>query len=61
MLKYYSFVSSQKMSTLSAKLSWSYYDEILKFKDYGENLQEYILKFMDYKSTFTKILKKVYK
>ena len=33
MLKYYSFVSEEKLPTLSAKLSWSHYDEILKFDD----------------------------
>ena len=33
MLKYYNFVSEGKMPTLSAKLSWSHYDEILRFDD----------------------------
>jgi len=33
MLKYYNFVSEQKLPTLSAKLSWSHYDEILRFDD----------------------------
>ena len=33
MLKYYSFVSEEKLPTLSAKLSWSHYDEILRFDD----------------------------
>ncbi len=33
MLKYYSFVSEEKVPTLSAKLSWSHYDEILRFDD----------------------------
>ena len=33
MLKYYSFVSEGKVPTLSAKLSWSHYDEILRFDD----------------------------
>ena len=33
MLKYYDFVSEEKLPTLSAKLSWSHYDEILKFDD----------------------------
>ena len=33
MLKYYNFVSEEKLPTLSAKLSWSHYDEILKFDD----------------------------
>ena len=32
-LKYYNFVSSEKLPTMSAKLSWSHYDEILKFDD----------------------------
>lgn len=31
MLKYYNFVSGGKLPTLSAKLSWSHYDEILRF------------------------------
>ena len=29
MLKYYNFISSGKLPTVSAKLSWSHYDEIL--------------------------------
>ena len=33
MLKFYRFVSVEKMPTLSAKLSWSHYDEILRFDD----------------------------
>ena len=33
MLKYYTFISSEKLPTLSAKLSWSHYDEILGFDD----------------------------
>ena len=33
MLKYYTFVSNGKLPTLSAKLSWSHYDEILGFDD----------------------------
>ena len=33
MLKYYNFVSEKKLPTLSAKLSWSHYDEILRFDD----------------------------
>ena len=33
MLKFYRFVSAEKMPTLSAKLSWSHYDEILRFDD----------------------------
>ena len=33
MLKYFNFVSDKKLPTVSAKLSWSHYDEILKFDD----------------------------
>ena len=33
MLKYYNFVSEGKLPTVSAKLSWSHYDEILRFDD----------------------------
>ena len=33
MLKYYKFVSEEKLPTLSAKLSWSHYDEILRVDD----------------------------
>ena len=32
-LKYYNFVVDEKMPTLSAKITWSHYDEILKFND----------------------------
>ena len=33
MLKYYNFVSKEKVPTVSAKLSWNHYDEILRFDD----------------------------
>ncbi len=33
MLRYYDFISKGKLPTLSAKLSWSHYDEILRFDD----------------------------
>ena len=36
MLKYYNFISTEKLPTMSAKLSWSHYDEILKFDDINE-------------------------
>ena len=32
-LKYYNFITTAKLPTLSAKLSWSHYDEILRFDD----------------------------
>ena len=38
MLKYYNFISSEKLPTVSAKLSWSHYDEILKFDDINKIL-----------------------
>ena len=34
MLKYYKFISSKNVPTLSAKLSWSHYDEILKLDNF---------------------------
>lgn len=36
MLKYYRFASNEKLPTVSAKLSWSHYDEILKFNDFNK-------------------------
>ena len=36
MLKYYKLISEGKLPTLSAKLSWSHYDEILRFDDINE-------------------------
>ena len=36
MKKYYNYISSQKVPTLSAKLLWSHYDEILKLDNYNE-------------------------
>ena len=41
MLKYYNFISEGKLPTLSAKLSWSHYDEILRF-DYINKISYYI-------------------
>ena len=37
-LKYYNFIKTSKLPTLSAKLSWSHYDEILKFDDISKIL-----------------------
>ncbi|MBP3635096.1 MAG: hypothetical protein J6J17_01375 [Bacilli bacterium] len=33
MIKYYEFISSNKVPTVSAQLTWSHYDELLKFND----------------------------
>ena len=38
MLKYYNFISNKKLPTLSAKLSWSHYDEILRYDDINKVL-----------------------
>ena len=37
-LKYYNFITTAKLPTLSAKLSWSHYDEILRFDDINKIL-----------------------
>ena len=37
-LKYYNFIITAKLPTLSAKLSWSHYDEILRFDDINKIL-----------------------
>ena len=41
MLKYYNFISTEKLPTLSAKLSWSHYDELLRFDDINKILYDY--------------------
>ena len=33
MIKYYLFLSNEKLPTVSAKLTWSHYDELLKLND----------------------------
>jgi len=38
MRKYYNFISTRKLPTVSAKLSWSHYDEILRFNDINKIL-----------------------
>jgi len=38
MLKYYNFISTEKLPTMSAKISWSHYDEILRFDDINKIL-----------------------
>ena len=38
MLKYYNFISNGKLPTVSAKLCWSHYDEILRFDDINKIL-----------------------
>ena len=42
MLKLYKFLSNQKVPTMSAKLSWSHYDEILKLSNQNE-IEYYIM------------------
>ena len=36
MLKYYNFISKGKVPTVSAQLSWSHYDELLRYDDYNK-------------------------
>lgn len=36
MVKYFNFMSNVKVPTLSAKLSWSRYDELLKYRDFNK-------------------------
>ena len=36
MIKYYEYVAKEKVPTVSAKLSWSHYVELLKFEDINE-------------------------
>ena len=36
MIKYYKYISSRKVPTVSVQLSWSHYDELLKFNDTGK-------------------------
>lgn len=40
MLKYYTFVSNGKLPTVSAILSWSHYDEFLRFDDINKITEE---------------------
>jgi len=41
MIKYYEYVTKEKLPTVSAQLSWSHYDELLKFNDV-EKINYYI-------------------
>ena len=36
MIKYYNYISNEKVPTMSAKLSWSHYDELLRLDDIQE-------------------------
>ena len=36
MLKFYNFMVEEKLPTVSAKLTWSHYDELLKFNNIDE-------------------------
>lgn len=42
MIKYFNYINAQKVPTLSAKLSWSHYDELLKLND--NNIINYYIK-----------------
>ena len=45
MIKYFLYIYNQKVPTVSAKLSWSHYDELLKLKD--EYMISYYIKILE--------------
>ena len=59
MLKYYNFVTSEKMPTLSAKISWSHYDEVLLFDDI--NKINYYLSIVEEKNLSVRKLRTIIK
>ena len=54
-LKYYNFIITAKLPTLSAKLSWSHYDEILRFDDI--NKIKYYIKRIEEQNLFVRQLR----
>ena len=54
-LKYYNFITTAKLPTLSAKLSWSHYDEILRFDDI--NKIKYYIKRIEEQNLFVRQLR----
>ena len=54
-LKYYNFITTAKLPTLSAKLSWSHYDEILRFDDI--NKIKYYVKRIEEQNLFVRQLR----
>ena len=59
MLKYYNFVTSEKMPTLSAKISWSHYDEVLKYD--GINKINYYLSIVEEQNLSVRKLRTIIK
>ena len=55
MIKFYHFVASQKMPTLSAQLSWSHYDELLKLDDINQ-INYYIKIYKEFNLSFRDLI-----
>ena len=55
-IKYFNYMNKQKVPTLSAKLSWSHYDELLKLTD--ENIINYYIKISEEQNLSVRELRK---
>ena len=58
MLKLYKFLSSKKVPTMSAKLSWSHYDEILRLSNQNE-IEYYIQTVESYNLTIRELRERI--
>ena len=55
-IKYFNYMNKQKVPTVSAKLSWSHYDELLKLTD--ENIINYYIKIAEEQNLSVRELRK---
>ena len=55
-IKYFNYMNKQKVPTVSAKLSWSHYDELLKLTD--ENIIHYYIKISEEQNLSVRELRK---
>ena len=55
-IKYFNYTNKQKVPTVSAKLSWSHYDELLKLTD--ENIINYYIKISEEQNLSVRELRK---
>ncbi len=55
-IKYFNYMNKQKVPTVSAKLSWSHYDELLKLTD--ENIINYYIKISEEQNLSVRELRK---
>ena len=58
-IKYFNYMNKQKVPTVSAKLSWSHYDELLKLTD--ENIINYYIKISEEQNLSVRELRKKFK